>query len=76
MITIDRLEHKGPAWKKHVMSALKDGNNVTLKNFQHASDYNHCKEIGEKHQAKVSLHLDYTVCCFKIPIKARPRQNA
>jgi hypothetical protein len=74
MITIDRTEYKGSSWKKEVTNALKEGSNVTLKNFRHDSDINHSKEIGKMHRAKVSLHLDYTVCCFKILNKANHRK--
>jgi len=74
MITIDRNKYEGSLWKKDVINALKEENNVTLKNFQHDSDLSHCKEIGNKNNAKVSLHLDKTVCCFKILHQARQRR--
>ncbi len=71
MITIDRSEHEGLAWKKEVANALKQGSSVTLTNFRQDSDMDHCEEIGEKYKARVSLHLDYTVCCFKVPGKRK-----
>jgi hypothetical protein len=71
MITINRSEHDGLAWKKEVANALKQGSNVTLTNFVYDSDMNHCEEIGKKHKAKVSLHLDYTVCCFTVSGKRK-----
>lgn len=66
MITIDRMKYKGTTWKRRVTDALKEGDNVTLKNFRIVSDLNNCEEIGKNHGAKVSLHLDHTVCCFHL----------
>lgn len=71
MITIDRMKYKGTTWKKRVTDALKEGDNVTLKNFRIVSDLNYCEEIGKNHEAKVSLHLDHTVCCFHLSSKKK-----
>ena len=76
MITINRLEHDGLAWKRDVAKALKHGNNVTLTNIHYDSDMDHCHEIGKKHKAKISLHLDYTVCCFKVAGAKRREQTS
>ena len=64
MITINRTEHDGLAWKKKVAEALKAGHSVTLKNLLYDSDMEHCEAIKKKHGVKLSVHLDYTVCCF------------
>jgi hypothetical protein len=69
MITIDRMKYKGTTWKRRVTDALKEGDNVTLKNLRLVSDLNYCEEIGKKFRAKVSLHLDHTVCCFHLSSK-------
>jgi hypothetical protein len=71
MITIDRMKYQGTTWKRRVSDALKEGDNVTLKNFRIVSDLNNCEEIGKKHRAKVSLHLDHTVCCFHLSSKKK-----
>lgn len=69
MTIINRIEYNDHSWKKDIAKALKQGSNVTLKNFRRDFDMSDCQEIGDKHKARVTLHLDQTVCCFKISNK-------